>query len=160
METYDNQFAPAPKKNLTPSTYGQPLINQSHVCFLFRLLPAPVGFPKCFCLRKNPLSVTGWSDGWSRRCNGRTWPNCTNCQERFSRWWFHFFLCSPLPGDMINIFQMGWNHQLVILNRNFILLFASLNSLHGERWTDILLVWAKSQHSSWTVMRQFFRWLS
>ena len=35
-----------------------------------------------------------------------------------SMWWFQFFLCSPLPGEMIQFdehtFQVGWNHQLDI----------------------------------------------
>ena len=35
-----------------------------------------------------------------------------------SRWWFQIFLCSHLPGEMIQVdehmFQRGWfNHQLV-----------------------------------------------
>ena len=29
-----------------------------------------------------------------------------------TRWWFQIFLFSSLPGEMINIFQMGWNHRL------------------------------------------------
>ena len=36
-----------------------------------------------------------------------------------SRWWFQIFLFSSLPGEDSNfddhIFQMGWNHQLVVL---------------------------------------------
>ncbi len=38
----------------------------------------------------------------------------------FSRWWqLKYVLFSPLPGEMIqfdeHIFQMGWNHQLVLV---------------------------------------------
>ncbi len=33
-----------------------------------------------------------------------------------TRWWFIFFIFTPIPGEMIqfdeHIFQMGWNHQL------------------------------------------------
>ena len=40
--------------------------------------------------------------------------------KSFARWWqLKHFICSPLPGEMIqfdeHIFQMGWNHQQVYL---------------------------------------------
>ena len=103
-----------------------------------------------------PLSVTGWSDAWSRRCNGRTWPNCTNCQERFGRVFFMDCL-AWMKHEEIPISIWRFCRLWVEIS---CFLFALLISLHSERWTDILLAWAKSQHPSWAVMRQFFRWLS
>ena len=36
--------------------------------------------------------------------------------RKISRWWFYFFIFTPIFGEMIqfdeHIFQMGWNHQL------------------------------------------------
>jgi len=44
-------------------------------------------------------------------------------RKRFSRWWFQFFfgIFTPILGEMIqfdeHIFQMGWNHQPVLVSK-------------------------------------------
>ena len=86
-----------------------------------------------------------WSDptSWSYRERLRMFHQSTKFvfnaiihQSMMSRWRFLFyFVVSPLPGEMMqfdeHIFQMGWNHQLIILcqknefNLNFWPLFFS-----------------------------------
>ena len=60
-----------------------------------------------------------------------SWDGCLK-ETHYSRWWFQiFFIITPNPGEMIqfdeHIFQMGWNHQLVLnLQPFFPYLFSKL----------------------------------
>ena len=49
------------------------------------------------------------------------------------------FLCSPLPGEMIqfdeHIFQMGWfNHQLIVLFLCYMIGVSSTNTVPEMKW--------------------------
>ena len=71
-----------------------------------------------FCEEKNQLALWHW-----RKTN-------------WSRWWFEtFFIFTPKIGEhnpiwLYNIFQMGWNHQLVMnLSRHFVFFSENWGSL-------------------------------
>ena len=49
--------------------------------------------------------------------------------ESCSRWWFQIFLFSPLFGEDSHIFQMGWNHQPVVLGHRL-----KLSSSPSSTW--------------------------
>ena len=55
----------------------------------------------------------------SSRCHGMGREKCFVCLRWFTRWWFQIcFMFNPKVGrisKLTNMFQVGWNHQLVYL---------------------------------------------
>ena len=94
-----------------------------------------IPFQELFFDPKNPYTL--------RRVEGST--------RGLSSWWFQICFLSPLLGKMIkfdeHIFQMGWNHQLVIcLERSLIFSFMDC---HGYSFYVSCLHW-------WTNTSIFF----
>ena len=90
-----------------------------------RIQPTVVNQPRIFMLQiqprlanppsmksPNPQSANLWWFCWRN-----AWEE--KIKKRLSGWWFHFFkYFQPYLGkwsNLTNIFQLGWNHQLVVI---------------------------------------------